>query len=264
MSKKYIGFLDILGFKDLVYNNSHDDLVRKFQSVFCLNVEVSLSGGKFRTVSTKDRDFTVADLNYAKVNSTVISDSVIFWTDDDGMQSFINICISIMKLLVSGVFNGFPMRGSISLGDLSVIQSIYGTVKNNSLQSIVGKGLVEAYILESSQNWVGCVIDNKCISKYQELCETYKNVDDIATLDYLVKSGILCEYNVPFKLNKREEFFVVNWLNGNKTPPSQETIIKSFSMHNKLVSNSGVQEKINNTIEFLNYITENKLINNYQ
>ncbi len=44
-SRKYIAFIDVLGFKDLVLNNSHDRLADLYEKIFSSTVAVGLAKG---------------------------------------------------------------------------------------------------------------------------------------------------------------------------------------------------------------------------
>ena len=248
----YVAYLDILGFKDIVYNNTHENLIRIYQNLIISNTEWSLSGGAFNVVEQDGKSFAIADLDKIKVNSLAVSDNLIIWTHDKSMKSFINLIIAARNILVAGVFVGIPMRGGISIGPLSHLSLNHNSQTKNSFETLLGRGLVDAYLAESSQQWSGCVIADSAITLYNKLyCEHIKINPNIISLEDLIERRVVVEYNVPFK-DRFCRRIVINWPCGNRTPITEEIVRKSFSKHNKSTGDHEITLKIENTVKFLN------------
>src|SRR5207247_1936259 len=137
------------------------------------------------------------DLSEAKVNLLVVSDTVLLWTDRASMMGFLNIVGVARALLVAGFYTGFPLRGAVSFGPLSSLQATHPAATSVSVNSLFGRALVDAYVLEQSQEWAGCVVDERCIDLYTSLAEANKNIPDLADLETLVAGGLLRRYDVP-------------------------------------------------------------------
>ncbi|MDQ3017632.1 MAG: hypothetical protein M3R25_13060, partial [Bacteroidota bacterium] len=60
----------------------------------------------------KFKDFSVD----SEINSVVVSDSIVLWTNDIGIGSFLKMVITVHQLLYQTMHFGIPLRGAISAG----------------------------------------------------------------------------------------------------------------------------------------------------
>lgn len=195
----YVAFLDVLGFKDLVDNNSHDSLVKKYQALLT-GTEISLSNGAYRLLTTEGKQVAIADHEKVTVNSIVVSDSIVLWTNNASRKSFIDIVVAVKNLLVHAIYTGLPLRGGIAIGPLSRISYKLGSPFDNTVQAIVGKGLVDACRIEEEQQWSGCVVSQDAIDEYSRNFEfDSQTSNDLPDIGYLMNVGLLTEYDVPDK-----------------------------------------------------------------
>lgn len=44
---KFVAFLDVLGFKEIVLNNNHEDLVSIFKTNIHLNLQIAIASGSY-------------------------------------------------------------------------------------------------------------------------------------------------------------------------------------------------------------------------
>jgi hypothetical protein len=239
MKQKFIAFLDILGFKELIENNSHEKVVESYKEIFKLNYFRSF--GIFLENPALDKDD-------AKLNSIIISDSILVWTDEANNNSFLKLIMVVKALLYSSLEAGLPLRGAIDIGELSEITIEELNVYNNRTAPVIlGAGLTKAYKLESPQQWSGCIVSPECIEAFIKLSSnvTIKDLEEI---------GILLPYKVPLKSGKLNEFYTLNWPQTTlEKQLSNESIRASFKEHNKIIDVWDVENKIKNTIEFYNY-----------
>lgn len=162
-SKKYVGFLDILGFSDLVTNNSEEKLIQIYEELLAPIVETGLSLPE----SPRPSNF--------KINSLVISDSIVLWTDDSTEESFFKIITVMGMILFAGIATGIPLRGSITAGSLTRLSNKYESNTNNVTETVLGKGLVDAYLLEKTQQWSGCIISKSALEEFKSECDWYES-----------------------------------------------------------------------------------------
>lgn len=250
--KKFIAFLDILGFKDLVLNNSHLRLVDLYEKIFSLGIQISLAGGKINIVDQKGKKTAIPALEKSMVNSLIISDSVLLWTDDSSMKSFVDLIIVVRYLLHRSILSGFPLRGAIVEGELSILRKEFSLKTSNTQLTFIGKGLVDAYMLENKQEWAGCIVDENCIKIYNEYVEKYKNdYSDLADIDYLIRRNLLIKYEVPYKKGPIKNEYVINWPKIGTRQISERQIKNAFGKYDKSIGSWDVKRKINNTIEFI-------------
>ena len=248
---KFVAFLDVLGFKEMVEACTHEKLERVYGNLLT-NVSMALSGGKFVTNESPSGQHLTADLTAPLSSSIIVSDSVIFWTDDTSMKSFIGICAATRNLLVSGIYTGLPMRGGIAMGELSHLKSNQNTPSAFGIQTVFGRGLVRAFLEESKYDWMGCVISDECVAEYESACAPHVgHTQDLATLDGLVKAGLLIRYRAPRKCGASIPQWVVNWPQGNRGSVSVDTVTSSFTMHNKSLKHESATKKLSHTLQFL-------------
>lgn len=238
----FFAFLDILGFKDLVNNNSNKNLIDLYSKIIDGSVENALSKGQ---INIDEDGNTNPNLDYASVNTLVISDSILLWTNHDHPWSFMDLILVVREILYNSMKAGIPLRGAIARGPLVTQQ--HDKSKGDILihrYTVVGKALVEAYKKEAIQEWSGCLIDEECISSLMGSV-----IND--TLNILLNKNVIIKYKVPYKLGNIKEEYVLNWVSDKM---SNKTIRESFSKYNKSVNNWAVESKIKNTLEFLTHV----------
>ena len=259
LKKKYIAYLDILGFKDLVNNNTPERVYELYDKVFFQIFTLSLSNGRVQLFNRNDSKTLSMQIETEKitVNSITISDSIIIWTDDNSMISFTNI-IEVVRTFLNYMFKtGIPLRGAIVEGYLDKISRTIVSPKDTSQTTLIGAGLVSAYLKEGMQSWSGCILDESCINAYNEEIEKYKSiVKDILTIDSLVEKKFLLKYQVPCKGQQLKEEVVINWTNIDNVNFNEELIIAKFSEYNKGIEKKEVKEKIKNTVDFVKYASK--------
>ena len=255
METKYIAFLDILGFKDLIENNEinvldklYDELQESLMHCF------SFANAEHLMKENKDEDAGIEENN---LNSLIISDSIIIWTDDDSQRSFVNLIFTIRYLLYRSILSGFPLRGGLSCGELIVKSGSHAqSPKINSYSTILGKGLTRAYLIENVSEWSGCTIDEKCIDHFNSKLESES--EDTADLSFLEEMDFVKTYKVPFKSGEIKKCVTINWTHIGVGALDSKKIRESFSKHNKKVTDWSVENKIRNTLKFFNSAKKNK------
>ena len=252
----YVANLDLLGFKDLVTNNSHEELMKIYtmltehvaQSValYRFNKEESVAG-----VSIKPK------LSDVQINSMVISDSVILWSNDTSVRSFFDMVVTVWNMLSFGVFLGIPMRGGLVVGPITIINEKLASNADNQQITFVGKAIVDSHVLEQQQQWSGCVVSKESLAAYgsaleQELKTTSdpKRLMRAVSVESLIARGFIIEYDVPFKDGKRKEM-VINWPRLMNPRLSDGTVANSFYQHKKKPQDKYSLAKIENTMDFL-------------
>ncbi len=163
-SKYFIAFLDVLGFKSLVFSKKVGDK-RKIEEYFknIKNVITMLEGIK----------------NKQRLKAIIISDSVIlsipFGEDsDDRIYNLRHICVAIAKIQYALSKNNIWLRGAISTGD---------SYFNHDENLVVGPAYVNAYLLEKDLSiFPRVILDNKIIGELkressQEIIDIINNND---------------------------------------------------------------------------------------
>jgi len=245
--KKYITYFDFLGFKNFILNNDSDYITNRIGHIL-RDIESAIGQGKIEITNRG----AIADISKSRLNCLNISDTVIFWTNDDSFDSFKEL------LKVSFDFNWrvtcyhFPVRGAIVYDEIDIISGYQETESGGTYNanSIYGKGLVNAHIKAENLNLASCVIDNSVIEKIQEFDEPVNIFGD-----YAIK------YQVPYKtgqLNNQEyllKFFINKTINPEACKNRAEGIKYAFE-NDKKEMNERSELLLKNTIDFLEILKD--------
>ncbi len=238
---KFIAYFDYLGFKSFIENNDIDTQKKAILNNL-RDIENAISKGK------RVHDKGIADLSKAKINCIHFSDTVIFLSNDDSIDSLREI------LKVAHLFNWQsiiyfnPVRGAILHEEIEYFANAFHSPigAKYSVITTYGKGLIDAYKKAESQHWAGTVIDNSVIEKIIKMGVDVKS--------FLNPFAI--KYKVPYKnqiVSEKEYVLSIfeSGLNENHYKVLCNDIKNNFSKYNKSTDNEDVQEKIKNTNDFL-------------
>lgn len=147
--QSYVAFLDVLGFKELVYSKKDEDK-KKLERYFH-NIDIAINYLK------KIREKEHLDIGYI-----VISDSIIITVKQHSLvnkniEILQHLCIAIGFLQSMLASNDIWMRGGISSGE-----TFFDKEKNQ----IIGKAYIDAYLLEDKMaSNPQVILDNKIINE---------------------------------------------------------------------------------------------------
>ncbi len=129
LKKKYVAFLDVLGFSALVNSDSKPKLEKYFEIV--------------------DGAFAIFDYEKKNIKKFSISDSIILIAEDNE-SDLKTLLTAIRTLQYSLAVNDIWLRGGISHGGVFIEED-----KN----IIVGKGYIKAFLLESEAIYPRVILD---------------------------------------------------------------------------------------------------------
>ena len=127
----------------MVNNNSNKDLIDLYSKIIDGSVENALSKGQ---INIDENGNANPNLDYASVNTLVISDSILLWTNHDHPWDFMDLILVVREVLYNSMKAGIPLRGAIAKGPL--VTQKHDKSKGIFLIhrfTVVGKALVEAY-----------------------------------------------------------------------------------------------------------------------
>jgi hypothetical protein len=239
---KFVTYFDFLGFKNFILNNDSEYIRRRINHIL-RDIELSIGQG----VTTKTTYGFIANIQNSRINCLNISDTVIFWTNDDSYDSFAEL------LKISFDFNWrvtcyhFPVRGAIVFGDIDVITGYQENYNGGTynVNSIYGKGLVNAHLKAENLNLASCVIDNSVVEKIKEFGVVEEIFGDYAMAHIVpYKNGELDEpeYLLKFYINKT--------INEEAFKNRAKGIEEAFTNDNKGM-NARSEILLENTIKFL-------------
>ena len=249
---RYLAFLDILGFKDLIENNNLEEVVKLYEKFEpSLLFSIAVANIKYR-LEHLDGPLTLPTAEQTHLNSLFISDSIIIWTDDDNPNRFVEIISVVKQHMKLAIELGFPLRGAITCGELAIKTGTHNkSSKLNSYNTILGLPLTKAYLLENTAEWSGCIIDDNTINHYNEQVEFYKKTQsNTLDLNGLIQIDFIKPYKVPMKSGRIKEYYTVNWTHFMGPRLNENVIRKSFNKHNKKTDEWSIENKIRNTINY--------------
>ncbi|MEI6123854.1 MAG: hypothetical protein WCQ95_09500 [Bacteroidota bacterium] len=245
--KRFFAYFDLLGYKEFILKNDFDTQLMQIKNLL-RDSELSLSDWKTKRIKNGN---TVADIDNWKINCVNISDTIIFWTNNNDIESFINLLKVSHSFCTINIINNFLMRGTIIYDEFYIINP--SQISNKDIVFIAnpmfGKGLVKAYIKTNCQKWAGCVIDDSVIEEINKITNAHEILNEFAI-----------KYKVPYKENCNSPneyvFRLYGPLNEETFMNVKEGIERNFSSFKKSTDKKDVKEKMKNTIEFLRFLIE--------
>lgn len=181
--KRFVAFLDIMGFKELVLRNSHEDVYKTLKS--------------FRdSIDEVEQSAITNEKNTVKV--IIFSDSIILVSVDDLAESANDMLFHVSAVFFKAFEQGIPMKGAIAYGEQTADF-------DNSLH--FGGPLIDAYELQDELLLYGVVLHHTMEKRLIEL-EMIENCKGADIFKYPVpmKSGEINHYLVSWDwFEKKEE-----------------------------------------------------------
>ncbi len=244
--KKFIAFLDILGFKELVENNS----IEKLKEIYSVVLNDSYDN-IIKLVKDNVRKNSSDGWPEFKLQTRIISDSIMLWNENDSFEGFSGLLLIVRSMCAMAFTHGIPLRGAIVLGELEelVIPAIDETIPDSPV--LLGNGITKAFELEKKQQLMGCIISHEAKDHLNSILPQGKSIETG------FKDGTrLIPYDVPLK-GKTEKYYCVNWVSFRPDVYRQldlpKIVREVFSEHNKSIDTQQVEIKIDNTVAFIEY-----------
>lgn len=216
--KRFVCFLDIMGFKDMVMRNSHEKIYKMLD-------EFSKDRSSLETPN-------IPDYERDSMKTVSFSDSIVIFTKNDSQKCLELLTFASSWLFAQAIKAGIPLKGAISHGEMSV---------NISRQIFFGQPLIDAYLLEEDIAFYGIVIHNTLEKILNQFSETLIGKDKYA--DFLI----------PFKSGKINHY-ILDWISAIDGKDDKERKIKAllFMKKQREQTSGGPRKYIDNTIEVIN------------
>lgn len=228
-TNRYVGYVDIMGFKDMLTRLSHKKVYNLMKKVS----ESVRSLAVFAIDESSEDDF---DINLKMI---LFSDSIIIYTRDNEPLSLENLFISISELSNSLFSLGIPHKGAIAFGLMT-------SDPDNSI--FFGQPLVDAYLLQEELKFYGIAVHGT----------VEKNEDILNEVDFYDVSII--EYDCPLKNGSAKHLTVVPDVSLNEKFEEErvdDLIEKVFKMRKN--TSGSLRKYIDNTIEYLDAVKKEGL-----
>lgn len=222
--KKTVAFLDILGFKQMIKNESLSELAKKYEKT------IGTTGALNKPLFPESDVPTLFQDHFKDTpwcNSYIFSDSIILISNDENYQSCLKLLVYSWRFTQVLLAAGMPVRGAITFGE------IYENVSNGI---VLGLALTEAYELEQKQQWIGVAIDSSTELAYPGLFSAIKSEKEIL-------KNIFLRYPVPFKDGTTKILHTLNWRFNLIVEKGTRSLFSDQP-------NAEVDEKIQNTLRY--------------
>jgi len=241
--KAFIGYFDLLGFKEFVQKNDHETQSRGMYNLFR---DIGNAAANRKVKKLPNGGF-VPDLTDSEVRVLNFSDTVIFWTNEDSFKALSEILSVVFFFNYTSTIHFFPARGTLIHGEIEHVH--YNQENENGgayfLNSVFGTGIVEAYQKSELAEWSGATIDSSVIDR----------IRFFEKKEAKVLSNYAKLYHVPYKNDKSKNEFAFKLIqepiNKETYLNLEESIRHNFKNYNKTVDAEAVQRKLRNTLEFL-------------
>lgn len=223
---RYVAYIDIMGFKDMVARNSHTYIYEMMKRI-----------NDFKNINEKI--FNNKE-NIDLVKTTTYSDSIIVYSKDESFKSF-ETFTTVISGLTDDMFNeGIPHKGAFAFGMMTL------DVKNSIF---FGQPLIDAYLLQEELYFYGIVghsTAEKKIDSYDE------NTDDM----------FITNYSCPFKKSSTKHLAIHPMAVDPEldSPKQKEDYINLMKTVNKLRHNTSgdLRKYIENTELYFDTIRNRK------
>jgi hypothetical protein len=152
----WIAMLDILGFRPMVQAQPLTELSRLVERLF---VAAKPTDAAFH-FQAPDGGIATKSLTLGHLH---FSDTIMLWTPpldrrnpDANTQMFVNLCQSVGNLIGLALINGIPLRGGLAGGECYI---------DPLKQIAIGQPIIDAYLLEQEQEWIGAAVASKGFPK---------------------------------------------------------------------------------------------------
>lgn len=146
---RFVACFDVLGFKNLVSKTPIADLFEKYSDLARRAVHDN------GTIILWDQPGGVLGGGVFRFPCLVFSDTLLLWCEDNASAAtaFFSSCAYLLK---ASVELEMPLRGGIAYGE---------TICDVRSGICLGQAVVDAYLTEQSQDWVGAALHSSCMQR---------------------------------------------------------------------------------------------------
>lgn len=234
--KRFVAYLDIMGFQDMVFRESHEEVLETMEK-FRLPIKKLKKEAKERLQgSASGWDL----FENTVIKPVIFSDSVLLFSSDDSLGSVENIVWQVRSVLSHALLNGIPIKGAIAYGEQTADfgKSLY-----------FGKPLIDAWELQKELIIYGVVLHHT-IEKYivkNEWMEELLDGSSIIKYPTPLKQGIITHY-------------LVDWLELTMKASPKKAIKLKNSIPDLYCKVSGSARRyVDNTMSFVNWKEQNNI-----
>lgn len=169
--KRFVVFLDIMGFKDRVARNTQESLYKELTEFNRDITNIISSAKEIKTQpSDKPKDSSTGILMTSEKESDEIllaqfSDSIVLFSNGNTKENLLSISTVAKKIMLSALNREkpIPLKGALAEGDITC-----DMVK----QLFFGQALIDAYLLEENVQYYGVVVHHSAEKSVKDCAST--------------------------------------------------------------------------------------------
>lgn len=230
VDKRAVGFLDILGFKNLIETTPLDELATHYEQLIAqarAYVRPTALDGDHPTL------FPNRPNRIPWCTQHIFSDSIILVANDDTDAGCLELLLYTWRLEQMFLAAGMPLRGAVDYGEM---------YSNANSGVFLGTALSTAYRSEMEQDWIGICINEPVAERYTELFGHIRNEQNLL-------SEIFKLYPIPLKNGATKRLHTVNWRYNYIVEKGTRSLFQSNS-------DPSVQRKQKNTLAYAREIVD--------
>ena len=158
-AEQFVVFLDILGFKERVFRNSHAAIEKDLRElneeiIQLVNSSMEDAMDESRVVVVNDAEGGQEQRNLRKEADSPIqlaqfSDSIVLFSNDVSTTSLNRIATVASKIMNASMSKGFPLKGALAQGTMT---------NDPQKQLFFGRALIDAYLFEEELHYYGIAV----------------------------------------------------------------------------------------------------------
>ena len=143
--KRFVAYMDIMGFKDMVFRNTHQDVLRIMKK-FIIPIN-KIEKEAMERLDGKPKGWDV--FRNTVIRPVIFSDSVVLFSSDDSLGSVKHILWGVFLVISRALLEGIPIKGAIAYGEQTADfnESLY-----------LGRPLIDAWELQNEIVLYGAVL----------------------------------------------------------------------------------------------------------
>lgn len=192
-AEQFVVFLDILGFKERVFRNSHAAIEKDLRElneeiIQLVNSSMDNAMDEARVVVVNDAEGGQEQRNLSQEAGSPIqlaqfSDSIVLFSNDVSTTSLNRIANVASKIMNASMSKGFPLKGALAQGTMT---------NDPQKQLFFGRALIDAYLLEEELHYYGIAVHHSA----EGMVVSNSNNNIFKDNNLFLKSGRIQHYEI--------------------------------------------------------------------
>jgi hypothetical protein len=228
--ERFVAFLDIMGFRDRVFRETHEDIGKMLES---LRRRIESIEKQAKNILDDNKAGKFGNFTPSYVYPISFSDSIILFSNDNSIFSAGSILINVAVILYEAILAEIPIKGAIAYGEQTadLDKSIF-----------FGKPLIDAFELQNELQLYDVILHHTTEKQLLNLNQKETKVVSIFS------TGVINRYQVPMKSGKIFHY-MLDWTGWSSEENSLKLVTQLYN------SVSGAPRLyVDNTLDYVRWI----------